>query len=603
MAAPRMNSTTDRYYEFGPFRLHPAKRLLRRGETPVALTAKVFDLLLLLVENSDTLLEREELMNALWPHASVEESNLTQSIFVLRKTLGETRQGERFIVTVPGRGYRFVATVQAFQEQGHEQGGTLLPAASLPARRIASIAILPLKIIGADKAIHYLGAGIADAIIAVLSSASGLLVRPTTAILKYGAHGQDPMQAGRELKVEAVLDGTIQQSGDRLRVSVQLIKVNTGTTLWAERFDEGLTEVFTLQDSIAEQVARQIRHSTANRAEEVETLPPTRHHASHQTRLPDLDVWQLYIKGRYFQDKRTAEGLHKSIACANEVIALARDFARGYACLADSYNLLGEYLYLAPHEAFPPARAAVQQALALDPTLAEAHASHAEILMFYDRDWGQAEREYQTAIILNPNYAAAHHWYAWLLMMLRRFDEALHHLRLAQRIDPASLYIKTALGLPYYYQGHYDQAIQHHRQALEMDASFAAAHYYLGEALVQQGAYEAALQEFAQTQMEHAQQSLALRGHTLARSGRTDEARQVLHQLQTAANYVSPYCLAVVYAGLEDTEAALQCLAEAWQERAAWLVFLQIDPFLAGLRNEDRFVALAEQIFRRLAAT
>lgn len=250
-----MPPATDHYYEFGPFRLHPTKRLLLRGDAPVALTAKVFDLLLLLVESSGALLEREELMNALWPRAIVEESNLTQSIFVLRKTLGETRQDKQFIVTVPGRGYRFVASVQAF----HEQGGARLATASLPARHIASIAILPLKIIGADQAIHYLGAGIADAIIAVLSKTSSLLVRPTTAILHYGTHGQDPMQAGRALKVEAVLDGTLQQNGDHLRISLQLIKVNSGATLWAARFDEALRDVFALQDALAEQVAHALQ--------------------------------------------------------------------------------------------------------------------------------------------------------------------------------------------------------------------------------------------------------------------------------------------------------------------------------------------------------
>lgn len=581
-----MNSAIDRYYEFGPFRLQPTKRLLLCDKTIVPLTAKVFDLLLLLVENSGALLEREELMNALWPHAIVEESNLTQSIFVLRKTLSEMRGGERYIVTVPGRGYRFVATVQEFHDQGG-QGVLLLPATSLPSRRISSIAILPLKIIGADQAIRYLGAGIADAIISVLSSASGLLVRPTTAILKYAESGQDPMSAGRELKVEAVLDGTLQQSGERVRVSVQLIKVNTGTTLWAGRFDDALTDVFALQDSLAAQVARELQL-------EILPAPPPRR---PRMQADNLDVWQLYIKGRYFQDKRTAEGLRQSLAYAHEVIALAPDFARGYACLADSYNLLGEYLHLAPNEAFPRAHAAVQQALALDPALAEAHASRAEILMFYERDWAGAERAYQTAIELNPNYAAAYHWYAWLLMMLRRFDEALQHLRLAQRIDPGSLYVKTALGLPYYYQGQYEQAIRHHRQALEMDASFSAAHYYLGEALVQQGDYEAALQEFSQVQAQHTQQAMALRAHTLALLGRTNEAQEVLQQLRALHSDLSPYCLAVVYAGLGETEAALQCLEQAVQERAAWLVFLQIDPFLIRLRHEPRFVALVDTIF------
>lgn len=576
-----MKSALDHYYEFGQFRLLPAKRLLLRNGEAIPLTAKVFDLLQILVENSTALLERETLMTALWPHAIVEESNLTQSIFVLRRALGETRGGERYVMTVPGRGYQFVAGVREF----HEGGGTKVQTFSQ--QRIRSIAILPLKIISASRPIGYLGTGIADSLISVLSSANELVVRPTTAILKYGEIGQDPMAAGRELKVEAILDGTIQQSGDRLRVSLQLIKVNTGTTLWAGRFDDALTDLFALQDSIAEQVARELKL-------EVFTSTQQRH---GQIQSDNLAVWQLYIKGRYFQDKRTKDGLHKSMAYAQELIALAPDFAMGYSCLADSYNLLGEYLYLNPNEAFPQARDAVNQALALDQTLAEAHASRAEILMFYERDWAQAEREYKTAIELNPNYAAAYHWYAWLLMVERRFDEALHHLRVAQRIDPGSLYIKTALGLPYYYQGDYDQAIAHHRQAIEMDANFPAAHYYLGEALAQAGDYEAAIHEFQQVQANHSQQSAALLAHTLALAGKPDEARAILTELQRLAprQYVSPYCLALIQVALGEVEEAFDALAQAVTERAAWLIFLQIDPFLTGLRQNTRFAMLLAQ--------
>jgi TolB-like protein/Tfp pilus assembly protein PilF len=591
----------DHYYEFGVFRLVPATRQLLRAGESLPLTAKVFDLLLMLVEHSGALLERDSLMNALWPNAVVEESNLTQSIFVLRKTLGERRDGERFVLTVPGRGYRFVAAVKEFRHNG----GTAVQVVASPfqttAPLITSIAILPLKTISASKAIGYLGTGIADAIITVLSRASGLIVRPTTAILKYGEVGQDPMQAGRELKVEVVLDGTIQQIGDRIRVSVQLIKVSNGTTLWAGRFTDALTDLFALQDSIAEQVARELKleigYSTASRNELVADSS-SRSRSSYSTApVPNLDVWQLYLKGRYFQDKRTEYGLRKSIAYAEEEIALAPDFAMGYSCLADSYNLLGEYLHLHPDEAFPQAKAAVQQALALDPALAEAHASHAEILMFYERDWAQAEREYKAAIALNPNYAAAYHWYAWLLMTQRRFDEASHHLRLAQRIDPGSLYIKTALGLPYYYQQQYDQAIAHHRQALELDANFSAAHYYLGEALAQQGNYDEAIHEFQQVQTTHSQQSSALLAHTLALANRSAEARAILAELQQRAceHYVSPYCLALIHVALGEVEETYRALEQAVAERAAWLIFLQIDPFFARLRGEERFETMLRE--------
>lgn len=581
----------DYYYEFGRFRLLPTERqLLRQGE-PLALTAKVFDLLLLLVEHSGELLERESLMNALWPNAIVEESNLTQSIFVLRKALGDQRQGERFVLTVPGRGYRFIAPVREFRR--HNGLATAVSPRDYKQQLITAIAILPLKTISAQRtandSLSYLGTGIADAIITVLSRATGLIVRPTTAILKYGNWGQDPMQAGRELKVEVVLDGTLQQVGDRIRVSVQLIKVHNGTTLWAGKFDDALTDLFALQDSIAEQVARELKLELFSSAQKRFSQP----HAEN------LDVWELYLKGRYFQDKRTAEGLHKSIALAEEIIARAPDWAMGYSCLADSYNLLGEYLFLAPNDAFPRAKIAATKALELDAYSAEAHASLAEILMFYERDWAGAERAYQTAIELNPNYAAAHHWYAWLLMTARRFDEASQYLRLAQRIDPGSLYIKTALGLPYYYQGAYDQAIYHHRQTLELDAGFSPARYYLGEALVQQGAYAEALREFAQVAAHHSQQSLARTAHTFALAARPAEARAILTELQQQSrqHYVSPYCLALIHVALGEADDAYRLLEQALAERAAWLIFLRIDPFWARLRGDERFATLLQQIF------
>jgi TolB-like protein len=278
----------DHYYEFGVFRLVPATRQLLCAGEPLPLTAKVFDLLLMLVEHRGALLERDSLMNALWPNAVVEESNLTQSIFVLRKTLGERRDGERFVLTVPGRGYRFVAAVKEFRHNGGTAVQVVAPPFQTKAPLITSIAILPLKTISASKAIGYLGTGIADAIITVLSRASGLIVRPTTAILKYGEVGQDPMQAGRALKVEVLLDGTIQQIGDRIRVSVQLIKVSNGTTLWAGRFTDALTDLFALQDSIAEQFARELKleigYNTSSRNELVAD-PSSRSRSSYSTAL------------------------------------------------------------------------------------------------------------------------------------------------------------------------------------------------------------------------------------------------------------------------------------------------------------------------------
>jgi DNA-binding winged helix-turn-helix (wHTH) protein/tetratricopeptide (TPR) repeat protein len=573
-------------YRFGPFQLLPNERLLLRDGRPVALTPKVFDTLLVFVENSGRLLTKDELMRLIWPHATVEEGNLSQNIFVLRKSLGENPPRQRYIVTIPLQGYRFVAKVREL----HATSETAVPQTKLSP--VTSLAVLPFKLLGDEREDRHLGAGIADALGTRLSRIGKIIVRPTTAVLKYSAQGQDPVIAGREQSVDAVLDGVVQRVGPRIRVGVQLIRIDTQQTLWGDQFEEEFTDMFALQDSLSEQVARLLMPELSR--EERDQL--------FKNQTDDVEAYALYIKGRYFWDQRTEEGLRKGLESAQQMIALDPDFALAHVGLADSYSLMGEFLYLAPGESFPKARAAAVEALKIDPSLAEAHATLAEVALFFDWDWSKAEEEYQQAIALNPHYASAHHWYAWFLLTQGRIEEARASLRRARTLDPGSLTINTVMGLPDYYERQYDLAISHYQYMLQLNPDFPQIHYYLGTALAHKGLHREATIAFKKVlSMEYRQQTTAMLGYTYGVMGEKSLALETLQSLNALSEkkYVSPYLKAVVYSGLGELDEAIVQLETAFAERASWMIFLKVDPFLDRLRGHKRF----EEILRRLGFT
>jgi TolB-like protein/Tfp pilus assembly protein PilF len=579
-------------YEFGPFVLRSVERLLLRDGDPVPLPPKVFDTLLSFVENSGRLLTKADLMDMIWPDSTVEEGNLTQNIFILRRVLRENPHDHRYIVTIPLQGYKFVAQVREV-ERSYSPAPERAGAGDAPrvsGADVRSLAILPFKSLSDRSDSEYLGAGIANALITKLSRLRRIVVRPTTATLKYKDRFEhDPLDAGREQQVDVVLDGTVQRAGGRIRVCVQLVSVHRGGTLWAERFDADFSDIFAVQDSISEHVAR------------VLAVELSREEKNHLTRnyTENIEAYQLYIEGRYFWDKRTERGLLKGLEYAERMIELDPSYAPAHVVMADSYALLGEYLYLPPDDAFPKARAAASRALEIDGDLAEAHASLAEVLYYYEWDWAGAEAEYRLAIEMNPNYAAVKLWYAWFLMAQGRSGEAVVHLSHAQRIDPGSLTLNTILGLPYYYERRYDRAITQYGRTLEMEPDFQQAHYYLGEALTMKGMYAEALAAYRKVSpAEYEQQVLALVGYAHAVSGDREAALRTLENLERLAQqrYVSSYVKAIIYAGLEEEERALALLERAYEERATWMVFLSADPLLDRLRPHHRFQHLLERM-------
>src|SRR5438132_8902234 len=466
-----MSESINHFYEFGPFRIDRIKRRLLRDRSIVPLTPKAFDTLLVLIEHSGQVVEKDELMEKVWPGVVVEENNLTQNISSLRKALGEKRENPQYILTAPGVGYRFIAEVReapreeqlsltslepaaleldyhsilnsAKHESLSDNGsawrrpraiiaGALVIAVGLAgityrvAKRtkgaeaasnpqIKSIAILPFKPLAAGEADEYLGVGMADALINKLSSIKQITVRPTSSIVRYANIDVDPIKAGIDLNVNSVLDGRVQKIGNRIRVTVQLLRASDGAPLWTNKFDEKYTDVFSLEDRISEEVAAWLVPTLTG--EQKQQL--TRHYTE------DTEAYQSYIKGLYYWNKRSNADIKKSIGYYEDAIIKDSNFALAYAGLADAYATLGILDDQRPQDLTPKARSAAMKAVELDDGLAEAHAALGYEKHRYEWDFANAEIEFKRAIELNPNYATAHQWYGWYMISVGRFDEAL----------------------------------------------------------------------------------------------------------------------------------------------------------------------------------
>jgi DNA-binding winged helix-turn-helix (wHTH) protein/TolB-like protein/Flp pilus assembly protein TadD len=652
------------FYEFGQFRVDASRRRLLRDGKVVPLTPKAFETLLVLVEHSGQVVEKDDLMERVWHGVAVEENNLTQSVSAIRKALGERREEPQYVLTVSGQGYRFIATVNeswsdevgdrrsepgetinsehiiAEETQVAQNGFARAAVAShapdahaivdnargnarrrkawaaaalvvalvvagsyyLIARRarrveatasnsqIRSIAILPFKSLGSEETDEYVGLGMADALITKLSSVRQINVRPTSSILKFTNAGQDASAAGRELGVDSVLDGRVQKSGERIRVTVQLVRSSDGAPLWADKFDEKYTNIFAVEDRISEQLVQSLL-PTLTGAQKQQL-------AKHYTE--DAEAYQSYIKGRYFWNKRTSDGLKKAINYFEDAIIEDPNYALAYAGLADSYATLGVLDDLPPQEMMPKARSAALKALELDDNLAQAHASLGYVKHHYEWDWAGAEREFKRAIELDPGYATAHQWYGWYLVSLGRFDEALAECQRAQQLDPMSLYTNLTLGLPYFYSRQYDKAAEQYKKVIEMDSSFWLAHRWLAKTYEEQGRYGEAITEFQQVvrlRGGNMAQAPAL-GYVYALSGRQAEARQVLAELQRISKerHVSPNAIAIIYVGLGDKDQAFAWLAREFKERGDEMMTLKVDQRLDSLRSDPRFAALVKDV-------
>lgn len=634
-------------YQFGKFVLDPQERTLLADGKPIRLPAKEFETLLLLVENNGRALSKEEMLQTLWPGTFVEENNLAKYVSLLRKLLNSG--DEITIETLPKHGYRFSAEVtqglQAAQETilekrtvkrvtltYHEDDEDKLVPAHLEGKeRVSrqrylfgfliagllllavvvgifylrdtsnqpmnlagtrSLAVLPFKPVTAEDGDEYLKLGLTDALITKLSSLKHVVVRPTSAVRNYGT--QEPLTAGRELGVDVVVDGNVQQIGQQIRVTVQLVNVRDGRLLWGGKFDEKFTDIFSVQDAISEQVARTLELQLTG---EEKSLLAKRY-------TTNAEAHRAYVRGRFFWNRRTPHDLKEAIKHLNEAVAKDPTYALAYAGLADAYSLVADYSAVSAKESYQKAREAALKALALDGNLAEAHTSLAYVKMYHYWDWEGAESGYRRAMALNPNYATAHQWYSEYLTAMGRFDEALTEVRRAKEIDPLSPIVNAGEVWILYFARRYDEAIQQGLKIAEMSPEFAEIHEYLKRCYDQKGMYREAIAA-RQTRRKLAGldpvETGTLRAAAEAASAETYWEKRLEQETQDARQEKpASFDMAEIFAQLGDRENAFDWLEKAYEEHHYALMYLKVAPNLDLLRSDPRFANLLRRV--RLAS-
>ena len=642
----RVAATTPKpgVVQFGALVLDLKAGELRKQGVRVKLQEQPFLLLTVLIEHAGDVVTKEELRQRIWPADTFVDFDhgLHSAITRLREALGDSSESPRFIETLPRRGYRFIAPVQTIGDRIETEtppqqspaleiseaqevsklsrdrlgrfgvsllagllGATLLLALLIAAdiggaRRwllrssnptIRSIAVLPLQNASGDPEQEYFADGMTDALITNLSQIDGLQIISHTSAMHYKATKQSLPQIGRELNVDGVVQGAVVRSGDRVRITAQLVHASSEQDLWTGSYERDAGDILRLQREVAQEVAQQVR---------MQLTPKPEGQAGSIDRV-NPEAYEAYLRGRYFWNQRTESGLLKSIEQFQHAIDLDPNSALPYAGLADAYLVFDAWTVEAASHAEIDAKAsaAVAKALQLDPAMAEAHTVLAG-LKHGRWDWSGAEAEYRRAIELNPNYAHAHQWYSQLLCELGRFDEGLAEAQRAHSLDPLNLILAADIGNRLYWARRYSDAIAPLQKTLELDSNFAVAHRFLGQVYEQNGTFEAALSELKRAAELSSNNPIDLGalGHTYAMSEQRKQASEILQQLQrlSAKRHVSGYHFALIYAGLGDKENALHWLEEAYREHSTWILHLKVDPRLDPLRSDPRFQDLLRRV-------
>jgi TolB-like protein/DNA-binding winged helix-turn-helix (wHTH) protein/Flp pilus assembly protein TadD len=635
-----------RFYEFGPFRLDPNRHRLFRGDEVVALSPKAIETLILLVENRGKLLERETLMDALWPDVIVEDANLTVAVSQLRKALNQNGDKGEFIETIPRVGYRFVAdTCEVIKEpaplipeerkrlqpiaDNAEANGTttaprewqpkisLLPEQRRPRRmqrrlivalalcliiavtaiayrrvrssssapaNISSVAVLPLKNLTGDPTAEYFSDGMTESLISELSKIPELKVISRASVFMFKGKEIDPTEAGRQLGVASIVEGSLLKSKDRIRIQLRLVAAADGHIIWSgDSYERAAADIFNVQDEISCNVAEHLRPVFC-------AGKPARRSTDN------VAAYEAYLKGRYYMSQRTAEGLMKAIQFFQQAIEIDPRYALAYCDLAESYKLAVWYVPMPASEAVPELQTAAIKAIELDSSLAEAHTAMAEVYSFQWR-WKEGLAESERAITLNPGYGAGHHNVALALALIGRNAEALTHMQRARELDPLSLVINTDFGWVYYLGHRYDEAIAQYQKALELDPNFTLAHFDLALAYSALARHDKAIAEM-QNARGRGSDYLAGLAYVYAVAGRRAEALATLAELQRLAKqqYVPPYHLAWIYVGLGDKDKAIALLQQVYAEHTQHVVDFKTVPMFDSLRSDKRFQELVQKV-------
>jgi TolB-like protein/DNA-binding winged helix-turn-helix (wHTH) protein/lipopolysaccharide biosynthesis regulator YciM len=631
---------------------------LRKHGIRIKLQEQPCQILAILLEHRGEMVTREELQRRLWPSDTFVDfdHSLNTAVMRLREALNDSSENPRFIETLPRRGYRFVAPVEeksaSVTETAQAETGELsasqsalakndptlsplspgLPATAgkavgrlprqgvvlaaifllgivlagglgarylrkpsvvtAPPDQITSLVVLPFENLSADKDQAYFADGMTDELIAHLAKIRSLRVISRTSSMEYKGTHKALSQIARDLNVDAVVEGTVLRSGDRVRITAELVQVATDRHLWAESYESQLGDILTLQSHVTSAIVNEIRVK----------LTPEDQVRLAATRPVSTQSYENYLKGRYYWNKRSQEGLTKAINYFQVAIEKDPNYALAYAGLADCYSIIGSVIVgtVPAAEVAPKARAAALKSLELDNTLAEAHTSLATVRFNYDWDWNSAASGFRRAVELNPSYATAYQRNSLYLMSMGRTTESIAEMNRAHDLDPLSTSTNFSLGSRLYMAREYDQAIEQLRNTIDMDPGFVLPRLVLGQAYEQKKAYDQAITELRRA-AEISQNSppvLAALARTYAVSGRTTEARNLLDQLmqQSKKQYVSPFYVAIVYAGLGEKEQALDWLEKAYGDHSNAIIFLKVDPQLDTLRGSLRFHELQRKL-------
>jgi TolB-like protein/DNA-binding winged helix-turn-helix (wHTH) protein/Tfp pilus assembly protein PilF len=628
--------------QFGAYEVSLQSGEVRKAGMRIRVQQQPMKLLEILLERPGEIVTREELRRRVWPNEGFGDFDQALNIAIgkLRSAFGDSAENPRFIETLPKRGYRFIADVSVVgadarpkrpesapgdvpardpEPTKHGAGLAVAPKGRLSSshrliiagalvlsflvvslwlfrtpsrgtRSIRSLAVLPLDNLSGDPSQNYFADGMTDELITDLAQISALRVISRTSVMVYKGARKPLPQIARELNVDAVVEGTVLHSGDHVRITAQLIEASTDRHLWSQSYESELRDTLALQNKVAAAIADQIRIN----------LTPREQAALKNAEVVNPEAYESYLKGRYFWNKRTADGLKVALAYFNQAIEQDPNYAQAYSGLADTYALLGDWQYAAmtPKEAFPKAKAAAIKALELDSRLGEAHNSLAFVLDGFDWDLNSGGNEFRRAIELAPGYATAHHWYAWHLSLLGRYDPAIAEMRKAQNLDPLSLIINADLAELLVVAHSYDESILQSRKTIEMDPNFALAHNQLAQAYLQKHMYDEAIAELTK--------AIKLSGGSpafianLARAyvatGKRSEALKLLNDLKKRSNpsYSNAAEIAVIYASLGDTDQAMNWLEKGYEERFNPGVLLR--PGFDPLRSDPRFQDLVRRI-------
>jgi len=643
-----MSRQVKQLYEFGAFCLDPAEHTLLRDGQPIPLRPKVYDLLVVLVENRGHLVDKEQLMSSVWAEEFVEEGNINKNISMLRQALGESGGGTKFIETVPKRGYRFVAEVREVNDnrqaelltqavarpthehqpprENHEQSLPLPPPMQAQAKRfnkhwialvgvpllvlaaigfvvltrqrsrsatpaVRSIVVLPFQNLSGDASQDYLVDGVTDALIGDLAQIGALRVISRTSAMHYKGTNKSLPEIAKELNVDAVVEGTVQRSGERVHVRAQLIHAASDSHLWAADYDRDSRDILDLQSEVARAIASEVS---------IKITP-----AEQRLLVPKRTIARAaidnYLQGRYFWNRRTEEDMRKAIGYFEAAISADANYAQAYAGLADSYNQLGTVMIgvMPPSEARRTGEIAARKGLEIDNEVAEAHAALA-YENFFNWNWASAEEEFKRSIQLNPNYASAHSHFALYLVARERIDEAVAETNRAQELDPLSLSISASRGFLLMNARRYEEAIEQERRVIAIDPNHYQAHWFLALTYLANRQIDQAIatSEKAVAISNRAPAALGVLGMAYGAAGRKGEANQILNELLQLEKqrYVSPMAFVYVYTGLGNKDQSFAWLEKAHQERSNGIAFFKVSPTVDQLRSDPRFADLLKRI-------